>query len=132
MTVPREIVVVDASVLVEMLARTPLAVSSRARLRRTEPHAPAHLDIEVLSALGRLNRAGALPMAEVEQSITLLTTMPVQRHSLVDLVADAWAQRGQLRLTDACYVALAARLGVRLLTTDHRLARACPLAETIA
>ena len=46
-------------------------------------------------------------------------------------LAGAWARRGDLRLLDALYVELAARLSVRILTTDHRLARATPLAEAI-
>ncbi|HMA47520.1 MAG TPA: hypothetical protein VKP11_10020 [Frankiaceae bacterium] len=40
-------------------------------------------------------------------------------------------RRADLRLVDALYVELAARLHARLVTTDQRLARATPLAEVI-
>lgn len=53
-----ESVVVDASAMVEALVGTRLGGATRTRLRGCELHAPAHLDTEVLSALGRLHRAG--------------------------------------------------------------------------
>src|SRR5215469_8816103 len=60
-----------------------------------------------------------------------LLALPLSRHDLPPLVAGAWARRADLRLLDALYVELAERLGVRVLTTDHRLARACPAADAI-
>jgi predicted nucleic acid-binding protein len=67
----------------------------------------------------------------VQAALAHLATLPVTRHDLPPLVAGAWARRADLRLFDALYVELAARLGVRVLTTDQRLARACPVAEAI-
>jgi predicted nucleic acid-binding protein len=127
-----ETAVVDASVLVDLLAGTEFAPTARARLARAVLHAPAHLDAEVLSALGRLQRAGELATGDVDAGLAHLATLPVTRHDLPKLLAGAWARRDDLRLLDALYVELAARLGVRVLTTDHRLARATPLAEAIA
>jgi predicted nucleic acid-binding protein len=43
---PGEIVVVDASVLVDLLAGTDYAPSAKSRLAGTVMHAPAHLDAE--------------------------------------------------------------------------------------
>jgi predicted nucleic acid-binding protein len=131
LTGPPEPVVVDASVLVDLLAGTEVAPAARARLSRTALHAPAHLDAEVLSSLGRLQRAGVLAPAEVEAGLASLATLPLSRHDLGQLVVGAWARRADLRLLDALYVELAASQGMRLLTTDHRLARACPFAEAI-
>lgn len=131
MTGPPEMVVLDASVLVDLLAGTEVATAARARLAHAVLHAPAHLDAEVLSALGRLNRAGELEAGDVEAALVHLAALPLTRHDLPPLVAGAWARRADLRLLDALYVELAARLGLRVLTTDHRLARACPLAESI-
>jgi predicted nucleic acid-binding protein len=127
-----ETVVVDALVLVDLLAGTEVAPAARARLAHAVLHAPAHLDAEVLSALGRLQRAGELATGDVDAGVAHLTALPVTRHGLPRLLAGAWARRGDLRLLDALYVELAARLGVPVLTTDHRLARASPLAEAIA
>jgi predicted nucleic acid-binding protein len=132
MTERLELVVVDASVLVDLLAGTEVASAARSRLAHAVLHAPAHLDAEVLSALGRLNRAGDLATADVEAALAHMAALPVTRHELPELVVGAWARRGDLRLLDALYVELAARLGVRVLTTDHRLARASPLAEAIS
>jgi len=129
---PPERVVVDASVLVDLLVDTEVAPAVRTRLARTVLHAPAHFDAEVLSALGRLNRAGQLAAPEVDAGLAQLATLPLTRHELPQLLAGAWARRADLRLLDALYVELAARLDVPLLTTDHRLARVCPLAEAIS
>jgi predicted nucleic acid-binding protein len=124
-------VVVDASVLVDLLADTEHAVAAAVRLRGAELHAPAHCDAEVLSALGRLNRAGALSDDAVGVALERLARLPLTRHLLGDLLAGAWEHRASIRLVDALYVSLATRLGAVLLTTDHRLARAWPRAEAI-
>jgi predicted nucleic acid-binding protein len=128
---PAESVVVDASVLVDLLAGTEYATAAGARLTGTVMHAPAHMDAEVLSALGRLQRAGELKSTDVEAGLATLATVPVTRHPVVDLVAGAWSRRSDLRLADALYVELATRLGVPVLTTDQRLARASGVAEGI-
>jgi predicted nucleic acid-binding protein len=89
------------------------------------------LDAEVLSALGRLNRARDLSDEEVLLALTNLAALPVVRHELTGLVLGAWSRRTDMRLLDALYVELAAQLEVRVLTTDSRLARASPLAEVV-
>ena len=119
-----ESVVVDASVVVELLAGTAYAPALRRRLDKADWHAPAHIDAEVLSALGRLHRAGELNAEEVDQRLALLTSMPLRRQPLLPLVLGAWARRADLRLVDALYVELAAQLVARLITTDQRLVRA--------
>ena len=61
-----EHVVIDASAMVDLLARTEDRHRAvRARLAHTVMHAPAHLDAEVLSALGRMHRSGVLTVADV-------------------------------------------------------------------
>lgn len=129
---PAEPLVVDASVLVDLLAGTGHAAPVAARLRGTALHAPAHLDAEVLSALGRLHRAGELTTADVDAALARLASIPLERHTVAALMTGAWARRADLRLVDALYVELAARMGVRVLTTDRRLARACSLAESVS
>lgn len=122
---------VDASALVDVLAGTAYAAAVSARLEDTVWHAPAHLDAEVLSALGRLSRAGRLQQTDVDERLALLASMPVRRHLLPSLLQGAWAHRADLRLVDALYVELAAQLEAPLVTTDQRLARATHLAEAI-
>ena len=126
-----ERVVVDASAVVDLLAGMagePLALE---RLGNRELHAPAHLDSEVLSGLGRLHRAGALSAGEVTVRLGQFAAAPIIRHDLSFLLAGAWQRRHHLRLTDALYVELAQGLGLPLVTTDARLARAFPGAELL-
>lgn len=114
-------VVVDASALVDLLLGNELGVAVAARLAGHALHAPAHLDAEVLSALGRLHRAGAIEANSVEAMLTTLTASPIRRHSLTDLLVGAWSKRYELRLADALYVGLAASRALPLITTDGRL-----------
>jgi predicted nucleic acid-binding protein len=125
--------VIDASAMVEALLGTKLGIKVRARMRGRELHAPAHLDAEVLSAFGRLHRAGDVAAAAAQAALKELAGAPVRRHPLADLLSDAWEARKQLRLVDALYVELARSLGsIALLTTDARLANQCELAALIA
>jgi predicted nucleic acid-binding protein len=129
---PAEQVVIDASAMVDLLARTRDRFTAvRERLASTVLHAPAHFDAEVLSALGRMHRAGVLTVAQVKAALDELERAPVTRHELSPLLAGAWARRGVLRLTDALYVELAETADLVLLTTDQRLARAWPAADAI-
>lgn len=123
--------VIDASVLVDLLAGTELAGAARDRLSALAMHAPAHVDVEVLSALGRMHRAGQLEAKQVRESLSSLSAAPISRHPLPELVVGAWERRDQLRLTDALYVELAVNLDLTLLTTDRRLWRAYPAATMV-
>ncbi len=116
-----EALVVDASAIVDLLLGNELGAAVRRRLAGTVLHAPAHLDAEVLSALGRLHRAGDLDVDVVQRMLAAQAAAPLKRHPVADLLAGAWARRHQLRLADALYVELAAALGLPLITTDRRL-----------
>jgi predicted nucleic acid-binding protein len=127
-----EAVVVDASAVVEALLGTGVGIAVRARMRGCHLHAPAHLDAEVLSAFGRLHRAGDVGAAAAGAALNALAVAPIERHPLAGLLAGAWNARERLRSIDALYVELARGLGsIALLTTDARLARECDLAEVI-
>jgi predicted nucleic acid-binding protein len=58
--------------------------------------------------------------------------LPIERHAVSPLLLGAWTLRDELRLVDGLYVELARQLGMRLITTDQRLARAAPVAEAIS
>lgn len=113
--------VVDASALVDLLLDNDLGRAVRRRITGHALHAPAHVDAEVLSALGRLHRAGDLDAGTVETKLHELAAAPIQRHAVKDLLIGAWVRRHQLRLVDAVYVELAARRRLTLVTTDYRL-----------
>lgn len=127
-----EAIVVDACALVEALIGTQLGGAVRRRLRGCDLHAPAHIDAEALSALGRLHRAGELDSTTVSAALRELELAPITREPLTGVLAGAWAARDQLRLVDALYVELATNLQATLLTTDARLARARPGIELIS
>lgn len=123
-------VVLDASALVDLLLGNPLGDAVRLRLAGQVLHAPAHVDAEVLSALGRLNRAGDLDDDMVAQLLDRMADAPIERHPVHGLVGGAWARRRQLRLADALYVELAVARRAVLVTTDRRL-RAAPLVDVV-
>lgn len=123
--------VVDASALVDLLLDNDLGRAVRRRIAGHALHAPAHLDAEVLSALGRLHRADGLTPETVGAKLRELISAPIERHPVTTLLVGAWARRHQLRLVDALYVELAVSRGLRLITTDVRL-RAAPAVDVIA
>lgn len=124
-------IVLDASAAVELLLRTPAGERVAEALTGPALAAPAHIDGEVLSALGRLVRAGEVDEGDVPPMLDALARAPLVRYPLAALLVVAWELRENLTLRDALYVALARRLGATLLTADARLARAprlgCPL-----
>jgi predicted nucleic acid-binding protein len=125
-------VVVDASALVELLVDTGHAAAVARSLADRSLHAPAHLDAEVLSALGRLQRAGLISATKAGTALDRLRAAPITRHPLPELLAGAWGRRSRVALADALYVELADQLGVVVLTTDLRLARATKVARAIS
>lgn len=116
--------VVDASVLVDLVIAGASASSSAAALAGGRLHAPAHVDVEVTSALARLHRTGVLSRAAAGRALATFGRTPLERHDLPPLVAGAWKRTASLRVADAFYVELARQLGTRVLTVDARLARA--------
>lgn len=124
-------VVLDASALVDLLLDNDLGRAVRNRIGGHALHAPAHIDAEVLSALGRLHRAGDLDPEPVQSMLRGLAAAPIERHPVNDLLLGTWARRHQLRLVDALYVELAVARNLPLVTTDRRLQTA-PAAEVVS
>jgi predicted nucleic acid-binding protein len=124
-------VVVDASAIVDLLVESGTARLISERLRKHGLHAPAHLDAEVLSVLGRLHRSGRLSARMVATRLARLAAASIVRHPVGPLLDAAWRLRENLRLVDGLYVALGDRLGLPVITTDRKLAAAVPSAELI-
>ena len=117
--------VVDASVLFEVVADTPDAESLRYRLAADTDHAAPHLvDAEVLSVVQTEHRRGRLDGTAATQAIEDLRAWPGERWSHRPLLARAWDLRANVRGYDALYVALAEALEATLLTRDRRIAAA--------
>lgn len=123
-------VVVDASAIVDLLLGNELGGAVGQRLTGQALHAPAHLDAEVLSALGRLHRAGDLEAEDVEAGLRMLIVAPIRRHDVTELLIGTWSRHHQLRLADALYVQLAVSHDLPLVTTDRRL-HAAPSADVV-
>ena len=84
---------------------------------------PALCDAEVLSGLLRVVRLGLVTRSVARAALDAYSDLPVIRHAHTGLLGRAF-ELGTFSAYDAIYVALAERLGARLLTTDRRLARA--------
>ena len=124
-------VVVDASVIVDLVAVTVHAPAARTALAGRRLFAPAHLDAEVISALGHMQRAGLLTARQATNGLKMCARTPIDRAPLPDLLAGAWRRRSSLRVSDALYVELAEQLGLELVTTDRRLGRSYPAAQVV-
>ena len=118
-------IVLDASVVLEVLLRTPVAAAIEARVfdRRETLHAPHLLDVEVAHVLRRYVSRGELSAERGQQSLELLAGFPLRRYSHQPLLPRIWALRANLTAYDAAYVVLTESLGGVLLTRDERLAR---------
>lgn len=115
--------VIDASVAVEFLLRTPLGLALQARLMRSELLAPDILDADVLAVLRRATYQRRLELSRAEEAIEDLTAWPLRRIPCVSLVRAAWAFRDNVTAYDALQLAAAARFDAPLLTADGALAR---------
>lgn len=125
------IVVVDAATVVDLICNLPPADPYRSPLAAADAvAAPAQLDAEVLSALGRLQRAGQL--AHQAERVTALMTFPARRWPLRPLLRAAWSLTDRVAARDALYVALAQSLDATLITTDGRLRRAASALVAVA
>jgi predicted nucleic acid-binding protein len=116
-------IVIDASAVVDVICDFRDGDRVTSALAADEVvFAPAHIDAEVLSALGRLDRAGDL--TGVDERVDAVRGFPLDRLPLPLLLPLAWSLKERIALKDALYVALALTLEASLLTTDRRLARA--------
>jgi predicted nucleic acid-binding protein len=120
------LIVLDASALLEILLRTPLAerLMGRALEASERMHAPHLLDIEVTQVLRRLVQRKEVTVARAEQALEDLAKLLIERHEHQSLVGRAWQLRDSIGAYDGVYVALAEALDAPLLTCDAKLAGA--------
>jgi predicted nucleic acid-binding protein len=125
-TVSVAAVVVDASILVDLLANDPRSAS----LGRLLDHGhdefmiPALCDIEVASALRNAVIRRALSRGLAASLLNDYLDLPLERHGHESLLPRTIELAENFTAYDASYAALAERLGARLITSDMRLARA--------
>lgn len=114
--------VLDASACVDLVIGSPLAAGVARALAGEDLIAPALLDVEVVSAVARLERSGQVTPAAATAAVEALLRLPAHRVGHQALVGAAWASRSSVRIHDAFYLACARLVGAPLVTTDRRLA----------
>ncbi len=115
-------IVLDASVVVELLLWTSSAELIEARIARDRSlHAPGILDLEVAQAIRRFCATGQTPLSRGRDAVTDLAVLPVRRYPHAPLLQRIWQLRDNLTAYDAAYVALAEVLDAPLVTRDARL-----------
>ena len=116
--------VLDASVAVEYLLRTPLGLTAAGMIAGASLVAPELMDAEVLSVLRRAVLNERLTETRALTAINDLAHWPLDRISHQALVQMAWQYRQNVSAYDAFYLAVARFHGFPLLTADGRLSRA--------
>ena len=118
-------IVVDASALVDVLTRPTNAAQLRLVLAKSDLHAPAILDYEVVSGLRRRTLRLELSATRAQDALTDFEDLSICRWPLLDgLRRRVFSLRDLFTAYDASYVALAEALDCPLVTRDLRLARA--------
>ncbi len=123
--------VIDASIAVEYLLKTPLGLSAADIIEEATLVAPELLDVEIVSAL----RKGVLDR-QIEEARALMVIedlphWPVERIPHRALTLLAWRHYRNVSAYDAYYVAAADAFGFPLLTSDGPLSRAPKLGITL-
>jgi predicted nucleic acid-binding protein len=121
------VIVLDASVVVELLTNGELADS----LRRDLPAGagagsylvPHLLDVEVVSALRRQATAHRIDSHRSKEFLAGLAALPAQRCSHIPLLSRIWELRNNFTAYDAAYIALAEATDSVLYTCDEKLSR---------
>ena len=118
-------IVLDASVVVELLTNGALAASLRRELEGSEDSflAPHLLDVEGTSALRNLVAGRRIDSRRSKELLTGLAALPAERFSHLPLLGRIWELRHNFTAYDAAYIALAEATGSVLYTCDEKLSK---------
>jgi predicted nucleic acid-binding protein len=119
------VIVLDASVVVELLTNGRMAAPLRRELGgRTDTFVAPHLlDVEVISALRKMAAGQRLDSHRIQQLLTGLATLPAERYAHAPLLPRIWELRHNFTCYDAAYIALAEATDSILYTTDVKLSK---------
>ncbi|WP_308467000.1 type II toxin-antitoxin system VapC family toxin [Rathayibacter soli] len=117
---------VDASAVVDVITDSPNSAAVLDRIRGQDLIAPEIVDVEVCSAMARLERANLVTSAETDRALALYRELPLHRVAHYDLMNFAWQLRHSVRVADAFYVACALAVDAPILTLDQRMIRSAP------
>jgi predicted nucleic acid-binding protein len=117
------VIVLDASVVVELLTNGELADSIRRDLAGNSDSlfVPHLLDVEVPSALRNLLAGQRIDSHRTGQLLTGLAALPAERCAHTPLLTRIWELRHNFTCYDAAYIALAEATGSVLYTSDAKL-----------
>jgi predicted nucleic acid-binding protein len=118
------VIVLDASVVVELLTNGPVATSIVDDLAQRDDAfiVPHLLDVEVASALRRLAAGQRIDAHRADQFLSGLGALPVERFAHTPLLERIWELRHNFTAYDAVYIALAEATDAVLYTCDAKLA----------
>ncbi|HEY5223468.1 MAG TPA: type II toxin-antitoxin system VapC family toxin [Microbacteriaceae bacterium] len=119
-------ILVDASAIVDVITESPTSKRVLACMRDQDLIAPEIIDVEVCSAMARLERSGIITSAEADSALALYRELPLHRVRHYDPMSVAWQRRHSVRIADAFYVACALAVDAPILTLDQRLIRSAP------
>jgi predicted nucleic acid-binding protein len=118
-------IVLDASVVVELLTNGILADSIRNELARSDESflVPHLIDVEVINAIRRLVAGQRIDSHRSGQFLAGLAALPAERYSHTPLIGRIWELRHNFSAYDAAYIALAEATDSVLYTCDEKLSR---------
>jgi predicted nucleic acid-binding protein len=118
-------IVVDASAVLDVLFDTSRTVPIQRWLFRSRETivAPHLIDVEIAQVLRRYSASGQIDEPRALEAIDDFLALPIERYPHLPLLHRMWELRENMTAYDAAYVALAELLGVKLITTDARLAK---------
>jgi predicted nucleic acid-binding protein len=116
------VIVVDASVVVKLIADRAPITTLPVLVGADKWAAPCHIDLEVLSALRRYVMLRKLTPQQADQAVDDYYQLALERHGIDKLIWRIWQLRDSLSSYDGAYVALGESLGYPLVTCDAKLA----------
>lgn len=117
-------IVLDASAALKMILRHQGSEALAERVIGTAIHAPALIEVEVVSGLRRLHRQRRIATDRAAIGLDWFLDLGIEKHHGEDLTRRIFALRHSLSAYDAAYVAVAELVDAPLLTADGRLSRA--------
>jgi predicted nucleic acid-binding protein len=117
------VIVLDASVVVELLTNGTLAAFIREELAESDDTflVPHLIDVEVVSALRRMSVAQRLDKHRTQEYLEDLAALPAERYPHIPLLGRIWELRHNFTAYDATYIALAEATNSVLYTCDGKL-----------
>ena len=115
-------IVLDASVAVDVLLRAAGESIGRRLAVAGEVHVPHVFDIEVVGAVRRRVGRGQVTAVRAADALDGLVAMSLTRYPHVAFVPRMWELRENVPPADAAYLALAEALETPLITLDAKLA----------